>query len=212
MMPFPWLSTCPLHCLPTLCLLQGSLFRCGWRGARVWLATFIEGLSRSPSQSPCPDGVLSCRALWDAMEGMSQTGTVERRFLPRECGRGAGCWRGWRQPGPRLNPPACVERPAPEDHHSSSRELPLQPPHGSFPGGAAGLAGKKAGHGSEFQTDRKPPLVYGPACSGARGCPWPVLCGLTRWSPGVSKNDRDDAQSLGLDAVTPLGLVRDRRP
>ena len=54
MMPFPWLSTCPLHCLPTLCLLQGSLFRCGWRGARVWLATFIEGLSQSPSPEPLP--------------------------------------------------------------------------------------------------------------------------------------------------------------
>ena len=60
---------------------------------QVWLATFIEGLSLSPCLwSPCPGGVLSWRPRWDAVEGMSQTGMVER-FLPRKCGRGAGRWR-----------------------------------------------------------------------------------------------------------------------
>lgn len=145
MMPFPWLSTGPLHCLPTLCLLQGSFFRRGWRGARVWLATLSRVSPQARLRSPCPGGVLSCRALWDAVEGTSQTGMAERRFLPRKCGRAAGCWRGWRQPGPRLDPPSCVERPAPEDQHSSSRELPLQPPDGSFPGGAADWQEKRQG-------------------------------------------------------------------
>ena len=50
------------------------------------------GLLVEAIESPSPGGVLSWRPRWDAVEGMSQTGMVER-FLPRKCGRGAGRWR-----------------------------------------------------------------------------------------------------------------------